>query len=384
MLSDRKVTASVAALMLLASTSTVFAATEQEITDALEALFAASNDTGTIELGSPTAEGDTLVYRNVTFSMDSPQGAGTGRIETLTLTAPDLNDAGGLVADSVVAGGVSVETEDGESVRIASMSTTGLDVTPGAAGADPVSRFETVTAEDLVVEAPDQPPFSIDLIEIEASDYVDGIARSGSFEISGIRLDVDEVASEEPAAQQLKDLGYEEVVLGISGAGTWDDQAGTASLDDLTIAGENMGSVSLSAILGGFTPEVVESLQATEPSPEVMGQITLQEAAISFEDASITGKLLDMQAGQMGADRATFVEQISAALPLMLSAVGNPGFQEKLATAASAFLKDPQNITISIAPSQPIDLMTLMMTGQTAPQTLPDVLNAEVTANEPE
>ncbi|HUG61519.1 MAG TPA: hypothetical protein VMP03_06720 [Methylomirabilota bacterium] len=385
MLSHRKATMSVAALALFAfSSSTVTAATEQEITDALKALFAASEANAQIELGTPTTEDDALVYRDVTFTSTSPDGPGEAKIATLTVTGGDVNAGGGLVAESLYAETLTMSSGSGETVTIGSIEVVNLDATPAAGAAEMKGRFDSILAEAITVNAPGQPETTVGSIQIEASDYVGDYPRDIAVSADGIEVDLSAAANDEPAAAQLKALGYERLLLSVYAAGNWDEAAGVLTLEDFTIEGEDMGAVTLSGVFGGFTPDVVKQLEQPNPPPELMQQVTLQEASLSFSDDTITGKLLDMQAGQMGADRATFVDQITAALPLMLSAVGNPGFQNKISAAATAFLKDPQNITVSVEPAEPVDLMTLMTTGQTAPQTLPDVLNADVIANEPD
>ncbi|ODN65361.1 hypothetical protein A6302_04556 [Methylobrevis pamukkalensis] len=84
----------------------------------------------------------------------------------------------------------------------------------------------------------------------------------------------------------------------------------------------------------------------------------------------------------MGTDAAGLATQLAAALPLMLTPIQNPAFQAQLASAASAFLKDPKSITLTAAPAKPMTFMELFATAQSAPQTLPDALGVTVTANE--
>jgi hypothetical protein len=379
----RTAATSVAALALFAfSAGQAPAATEQEITDALKAMIAASESGATLELGAPTASGEALVYTDVVVKTTAQDGPGEVKIKTLTVTSGDLNDAGGLVAGQLLAEGIDMSSGS-DKVAITSMEVNNLDVTPKSADTTMSARFDTAAVLGVAATTEGQPPVAIEAIRVETSDYVGEYPRSGSIAVEGMDVDVTE-SPDDPTGGQLKALGYERLTMNLFAGGTWDDTAGTMSIDEFSIDADDVGALTLTGVFGGFTADVVAELQKEEPSMEVMQKVTVNEAALSFSDASITGKLLDMQAAQMGADRATFVDQITAALPLMLSAVGNPGFQEKLAAAATIFLKDPKNITISVAPETPVDIMTLMMTGQMEPQKLPDLLGAEVSANEPE
>jgi hypothetical protein len=380
---QRKATLSVAALALFAfSAGPAPAATEQEITDAIKAMFAATDAGTTIELGTPTVEGDALVYTDAVVKTTTPDGPGEAKIKTLRVTGGDLNEKGGLVAEQLLAEGVEMSSA-ADKVSIASIGIEGLDVVPKSGEEEMFGKFDTAAALDITATGDGQPPVKIEAIRAEASDYVDRYPRSGSFAIEGMDVDV-AAAPDDPTGGQLKALGYDRLRMNVFVGGTWDDAGQTMSLDEFSIDADDVGSLTLTGVFGGFSPEVVAELQKPEPNMETMGKVTLNEAALSFSDSSITGKVLDMQAKQMGADRGAFVEQITAALPLMLSAIGNPGFQEQLAGAATTFLKDPKNITISIAPPSPVDVMTLMMTGQMEPQKLPDLLGATVSANEAE
>lgn len=381
----RKVTGSVAVIALFAFSATqAQAATEQEITDALKALLASAEGNTSVELGTPTVEGDALVYHDVSFTSDTPEGPAEGKIGALTVVGGEVNGGGGLTADSILAETITTTGGDGEVVTVDAIEAVNIDATPSSGDTEATGKFDTISAEGITVTPKDQGPVTIDSIQVEATEYVGDYPRALSFAAEGITIDVD-ATGEDEAAQQIKALGYETLVVGLYAAGKWDEGQGTLALEDLTIEAEDVGAVTLSGEFGGFTQQVIDTLQASDSPPmELMQQLTLKTASLTFFDDSVTNKVLDQQAQQMGADRATFVEQISAAMPLMLSMIGNPGFQDKLAVAAGAFLKDPQNISITLSPASPVDLMTLMMTGQTEPQTLPDVLNAEVKANEPE
>ena len=98
----------------------------------------------------------------------------------------------------------------------------------------------------------------------------------------------------------------------------------------------------------------------------------------------LAGRIIAEQAKQMGQEPAAFVGQITGALPLLLSSIGNQPFQDKLAQGLTTFLKDPKNLTITAKPATPIALMEILSTPQTAPQTLPDVLKADVVVNQAE
>ena len=61
----------------------------------------------------------------------------------------------------------------------------------------------------------------------------------------------------------------------------------------------------------------------------------------TVDNSGIVERSLDMQAKMMGGTREEVADQLSGALPLLLNALENPAFQEKVAVAASACTTRP-------------------------------------------
>lgn len=380
--SYRSMVSSTAALALAAFVSfPAFAASEQEIGDALTKMITAGDAGTTVTLGTPAADGDALVYSNV--AVKSTDGTETA-ITTLTVTGGELNDKGNLTAASLKAEGVAIKDATSTGA-IQAIEITGFDAGSMSSNPDEFDgRLETLTVTDMKIEQTGQPPVAIGSIAFEASDYTETYPRKVSVSVEGIDIDPATAGEGDPTAAQLKALGYDRINMSLYADGVFSDSDGTFTLNEFTIDGADMGALSLGAVLGGFTPEVLVALNQPEPPMEMLAQLTLVEGALSFTDASITNRLVDMQASQMGVDRAAFVDQITAALPLMLSALQNPEFQGTVAEAATTFLKDPKNITLYLTPEQPVPLMEIAGAAETAPQTLPQLLGATIAANEAE
>ena len=99
---------------------------------------------------------------------------------------------------------------------------------------------------------------------------------------------------------------------------------------------------------------------------------TDQGSAVAWNRATGTIKL----------DHSSFdAGKLNGALPFMLNAINNPAFQEKVAKAGQAFLTDPKSLTITLNPAQPVPFQEIMGSAMSAPQTLPDMLAIDVTAN---
>jgi len=376
----RSAMAGVAALALGAfATTSGWAATDQEITDALTKLVKAGDDKAVVELGTPKADGDALVYANVVVKDQG--GTRETRIATLKLVNADLNGTGGLKADSLVAEGLT-GSSDGTTLKAAGLEVVNLDTTPPATpGGEGKGKMDSLTITAMEITEKDKPPVTVASVGVEASDYVGDYPHTLSLSVENVVVDPATAAAGGVDTAPLKALGYDKINVSIYAGGTWDQPTGVLTLDEFSVEGADMGTLTLTGTIGGVTADVMKALGQPNPPPDLITKLTLSDASLTYEDASLTGRVLDMQAKQMGQEKEAFVGQITAALPMMLAALQNPPFQDKVAAAATTFLKDPKNLQVTVAPEKPVPVAEIVGTAQTAPQTLPDALKADVQAN---
>ena len=114
----------------------------------------------------------------------------------------------------------------------------------------------------------------------------------------------------------------------------------------------------------------------------LISQLYLNNARLAITDNSLTNKLLDHYAQRNGQTRDQLVQQLQAMLPSMLAYIQNPAFQTKVQEAVSAYLTNPENLSIVVAPQTPVPATQVMGAAMGAPQTLPEVLNLDITANQ--
>ncbi len=350
------------------------AATPEQVTAALTKLMATDKG-ATFVLGTPTQSNDGVVYHNV--SIKSADGGET-KIDVLTIGNPTV-DGDTLSADSIVAENVTGSNK-GDNLTVASIELT----SPVLTGKETGNRIDAVSAEGISLSQPGKAPVVVDSAGLDLSDYANDVPHAIDVSVEGIEVDPAAVDASGQFASQLKAMGYDKLTLGFYGSGSLDEASGDLVVNEITIDGTDLGTVTLSGTFGGLTADVIKQMKQTTPPQEALGKVTLKQASIYYGDASLAGRIIAQQAKQMGQEPAAFVGQITGALPLLLSAIGNQPFQDKLAQGVTTFLKDPKNLTISAAPATPVPLMELMATSQTAPQTLPDVLKADVIANQPE
>lgn len=350
------------------------AATPEQVTAALTKLLATDKG-ATFTLGTPTQSNEGVVYNNVTIK--SADGGET-KIDVLTVANPTV-EGDTLSADSIVAENVK-GTDKGDNLSVASVELT----SPVFTGKETGSRVDAVSANNISLSQQGKAPVVIDSANLDLSNYADDVPHAIDLSVEGIEVDPAAVDEGGDFAKQLKAMGYDKLTLGFFGSGSLDEATGDLQITEITIDGADLGTVTLAGIFGGLTTDVIKQLKQPSPSPEAFGSVTLKQASVYYGDASLAGRIIAQQAKQMGQEPAAFVGQITGALPLLLTTIGNQPFQDKLAQGVTTFLKDPKNLTITAKPATPIALMELFTTSQTAPQTLPDLLKADVIANQPE
>jgi len=313
-----------------------------------------------------------------------------GQTSTLTIGSLTLDEAtvadGRIEAGAVAATNVAVKEEGtGNSVTIGQITGAGV-AGPLAGGLSPNldASIGELTASTIVVTAEDGTVVPIDAVEITTGDVVDGSPRELSIAADGIGVEVAKLSDDDMRAQ-LQRLGYDTFKLSFVVAGGWDADEETLSIDDLSISGDTVGSLSISGTFGGLTEEVMKQLRADgndDQKMQLLQGLTVDDLEISFENRSVVNRYLDAQAKDAGTTPEALVEQFTPVIPEMLKMIGNPDFEAKVAAAATAFLKSPANITISASPDTGVPIAQLVGTVMMAPQTLPTILNVTVEANQ--
>ncbi|WP_156899451.1 hypothetical protein [Pleomorphomonas koreensis] len=350
------------------------AATPEQVTAALTKLLAADKAV-TVTLGTPAQTDDGVVYHDVTIK---EADGGETKIAVLTIGKPEV-EGDTLSADSIVAENVT-GTSKGDNLTVASLEITA----PVFTGKETGNRIDAISAEGISLTQPGKSPLAIDSAGVDLSDYADDVPHAIDISVEGIAVDPASVDDSGQFAGQLKAMGYDKLTLGFYGSGSLDETSGDLVVNEITIDGTDLGTVTLTGTFGGLDADTIKQLKQKNPPEEALSKVTLKQASLYYGDASLAGRIIALQAKQMGQEPAAFVGQITGALPLFLSVIGNQPFQDKLAGGLTTFLKDPKNLTITAKPAAPIALLDLVVTSQTAPQTLPDVLKADVIANQPE
>jgi len=377
--------------LLLAGSSSALAVDAQAFADRLKAAMAPS---ARLEFGSVSSEGEDVILNDARLLPGEPTGTpfalGMLRFQNVSgsnaegwraerLQVADISQTSGdatTTATNIVMDGLTIRPEGASSV------VSPLFVERTAVGSVAVERKgqNLLTASDIGVDT--------------RTAGADGLASS----LTLGRFQIDPAAADNPgAAQVMNDLGYQQIVGSMRGEGSWQPGTGELSLSELELAVENAGQLNLDYTITGYTPsfiqslsQVSEQLQASNGQNQNAGmaviglvsQLYLKSAEISFEDRSLTNRLLDYFAKQNNQPREQFVQSLNAMVPMGLAYLQNPEFQAEVAGAVENFLADPRSIRVAVEPPAPIPATQILGAAMGAPQTLPQVLNLAVRSGE--
>lgn len=226
------------------------------------------------------------------------------------------------------------------------------------------------------------------VMDVEGND--DRTIITGNMDIDAINIDMSSIRNPNSRAI-LEELGYL-TLKGTSGMKmNWDANSGLLSTKDFFIDFENAGRLSMDVEVDGYTLDVARSFGEINQAKSqqaagmaMMGllqQMTYISSSITFEDDSLTGKILDFQAAKQGTDRKSLVGLAKAVLPFAMSQLNKPEFTQKVAVEIGAFLENPKSLEVTATPSEPVPALDLVTAGGANPANLIDMLNVQVTAN---
>ncbi|CAN0653247.1 DUF945 domain-containing protein [Nitratireductor aquimarinus] len=236
-------------------------------------------------------------------------------------------------------------------------------------------------------------------LNTQLGDDAETLTYDGAAEM--VWLNLSKLADDDVSRNFLNENDYGELTGRIDVAGSWNTENGRSLLDHFDTKFDNFGTLSLEFELDGYTADVArkdayldrldrrighrakEERQALEPAmSNLLGQISLHGASIRFSDASLTGKLIAYVAAQQGVKPEDVANQAKAIVPLMAGQYLGPDLTQSLAKAVTTYLDDPRNLTISIAPEEPMPFAVLMGTAMGSPEALAKQVGLQVRANQ--
>ncbi|MGQ2906634.1 MAG: hypothetical protein ACT6QU_01640 [Aliihoeflea sp.] len=257
--------------------------------------------------------------------------------------------------------------------------------------------YERAALGSLRLEAEGREIFALANLNVEITPPEgDGeLAFTGGAERFSTDLTVTDDASQR---QVLSRLGYEQVTGSMDFAGSWATSDGRLKVSQYDLVVDDAGTLGITFDVSGYTPAFAKALRETsqrmsasseaEQSRQglamlgLMQQLNLHGLEISYDDSSLTPKVLEFAAEDQGVSAADVANQTKAVLPFMMAGINAPQLSQMVTAALSQFLDNPQSLTIRAAPAQPVPFSMLLAAGMASPDALVQQLNLSVTAND--
>jgi hypothetical protein len=355
----------------------------KECADALVAALAAGGVTATFK--DATASGDAVTITG--FSAQQLNGR-TLAIDSFTFANPTKRDPGGFTSDKMDFTGASA-TLRGNILKAASGQVEkavipSADEVKARTRVTPFSRAVAsgITATDK--EGSEAAPVSIDSVEFLLGDLSKGVPNSMKLSVTGISVDAQRLAVLPiPTTPVENPDAPGNVRLDVVVDTVYDSEKDSLTIRAITLSAPKVGSLTISAAVSGLPLSTL----ASEKRNETAMAAKLDSATLRFENSGIVERMLDEQAKIGGETREQYLEKLLPQLPALLGErLGNSEFQQKLAAAAEAFLRDPKSITVESRPSDPVPVFLIGLTAFQIvlglPVDLSEVKDVEIKTNQ--
>ena len=210
-------------------------------------------------------------------------------------------------------------------------------VDAGEENADDAAQAST--EETSVPSLPERIQFAMKSYEVALNKPYNGIPTDVRVAYEDMSLKVPAQGSDE-FYQQLRKLGYDRLIISSNFEANWDEANQNLIIKDISISGKDMGSVSMSGLMGGFTKEFFSG-------DKVMTQVALlglkaRQVNLKIEEKGLIAKGLKMYADEnnMSEDEVRSTVSLIAAAALQELTADQPQLQDVVA-AFSAFLAKP-------------------------------------------
>lgn len=383
-----------AALLLTGTALPAFAVDGDDFATKLNAAYAVQG--GEIRFSEIETDGSTVVLKDTTLtSPGQPEfKAGDIRFEGVSETG------GGYEVETVLVPDLE-HTEDDVTVTLTDMRLEGLAVPaePNLDSLDGFLIYERFSTGPMTVTYKGTEAFRMASMEATADRMADD--RGFDVTLTGEGLKFDTAAIDDAEARQtMVDLGYQTLTGNVYAEGSWTIDTGRLHMPEYALTIDDVGRLDIAFDVSGYTLEFMHAMQAAQEAaasnPDnqaaqqamgmamlgMMQQLTFASAEISFEDASLTQRLLDYYGEKQGVSGEQMAQAAKALVPLMVGRIGIPALEQQIVAAANTFLEDPQNLTISARPAEPVPFAQIIGAGMTAPKSLVDTLDVQVKANQ--
>jgi len=200
--------------------------------------------------------------------------------------------------------------------------------------------------------------------------FTGSVPVSGDLAYSGLRLSRAQLP--DPRTQEVfNQLGIDTMTISLGLSYRWEIDKKRVTVTDLRYKVDELGAANVSVDLAEMTPSMA-----------VLQQGQLAHATVRYDDGSGIERAFKIMATENQADPAEFRQQIIDMVEAQAQAMGDSPEISGAAKAVIAFLQAPKNLTVEIAPAQPVPFATLQGAAAMPPPEIAKLLGLKVTANQ--
>lgn len=228
--------------------------------------------------------------------------------------------------------------------------------------------------------------FSMDESTGVAINDADALTTKSTAELRNLTIDFSAFpknAKTDQSLKPLKDLGYEQITMNLSAAADADLKSGIIDIKEMNFDFLDAGSFNMKLNVSGYTEQVAKSIASTAASLQnndnpqaqqaqmlqlmaMFAPLSLQQMELKVTDASLLGKVLDLQARQNNRS----AEELTAIVPpmagIMLAPFQVPELASAISTALGTFMQGNKSIKASIEPVGGIAITEMIALGSGA------------------
>lgn len=347
----------------------------KQIADSLVAATVAAGVQAAYE--SATASGDVITISGYKITRTN---AKTILIPAIVVTGAAMREAGGFTASSIAFdGGKATRGNDVVTWKTGLIEEALIPSAEEVKAEADIRPFGKLVMSGLMIsESNLSQPITASEVRVVLQSGADGSPGAFAAQVGGVHFPADVLKGRPQEKALLDALGYEQFDVNIAVAGGFDAASDSMTLNTLTINTADVGTVTVKAQFSGVS---LGKIVAANANPGTRAETKLDQLEVRFDNGGVVERALDMHAALIWGTREDAVAQVNAALPLFLHFIGNEAFQEKLAKAVEKFLAEPKSIAFSAALTTPVSLEQILDTTRDQPEALPDLLQADVSAN---
>lgn len=352
----------------------------------------------TIGYSGVSVSGDTVTVDGVevrTTGMRQP-----ARVGRITFDGVEEDGSGGYTVETVSFPNIN-QSRDGVTVVANDLELTGL-VIPAAVQAGTIESlliYDTASTGAITVTNRGRQVFATSGMEANIDRLAGDTGLAFDATLSDIEADLSQI-KDPKARDAIGKLGLERLSGRITMKGSWELASGLITLEEQAFDFNDVGRLNLSLAISGYTLDFLKSMQDAlktvesnanqEEARQALGlsmmgllqQLTFNSASITFEDDTLTRKLLDFAGSQQGVSGEQMAQALKGLAPIMIAQLNMPELQNQLSQAISTYLDDPRSLTITARPQNPVPFPMILGAAMGAPNTIPQVLGVTVSAND--